>query len=476
MNRRLGLVSLACLLAASTFLGSNMWSTAEANTGDELKEQIEQSQRDQEKKLEEAEQTEQELAEVEEEIVGLQDEIRELDEKTQKTNEDIRVKQDEIDETNENIEDLREEIEILQERIKERDELLKDRVNSMYKNGGTVNYLEVLLGAQNFGDLIERVNALSTISRQDRNILEQHIADKEALENAKVELETQLENLETQMNELEDLRADLEAQTAEKDRLVDSLEEKGASLKDAIVSLEEEQSILAAQEAAAKEELEEWEEEQRRLEEERKRKEEEERQRQKEEEERKKKEEEEAAAAAQSSNSGSSNSESSNSGSSNTGSSSSSGSSSSPDRSASASAPSDSGGTLGLPATGRVTSEYGPRWGRVHHGIDIGQGGRSNVPIVAAESGTVIRAEYMNGYGNTVMITHNVNGKTITTLYAHMDSISVSQGQRVSRGQNLGIMGNTGASQGPHLHFEVHEGGWNGAKSNSVDPRKYVNF
>ncbi len=447
MNRRLVFLSLAFILAFSTFISGNSSFVVEANTGDKLKEEIEENRKAQEKKREEAEQTEAELDQLEEEIEEVQVEIRELDERTQQTNQEIRDKQAEIDETNEKIDELREEIEVLEERIAERDELLKDRVNSMYKNGGAVNYLEVVLGAQSFGDLIERVNALSTISRQDRNILEQHIEDKEALENAKIEIEEQLENLENQMIELENLRAELEVQTEEKSGLVNKLEEKGFNLHDEVLSLEEEQSILADQEAAAKQELENWEEEQRKK---------------KEEEERKKKEEERKKQEESSNNStsrGDSSSSSNSSGS-------------------SAAAPSDTGGTLMVPATGRVTSEYGyrPTFGRQHHGIDIGQGGRSNVPVVSAESGQVSYAGVMSGYGNTVMVTHNVNGQTITTLYAHLDSIGVSQGQSVSRGEQVGIMGNTGVSTGPHLHFEVHEGGWNAAKSNSVDPRNYVNF
>ncbi|NAP01412.1 peptidoglycan DD-metalloendopeptidase family protein, partial [Halomonas sp. MG34] len=66
-----------------------------------------------------------------------------------------------------------------------------------------------------------------------------------------------------------------------------------------------------------------------------------------------------------------------------------------------------------------------------------------------------------------------LNGKTYTTLYAHLRSISVSAGQTVSQGQNIGQTGNSGGSTGPHLHFEVHEGGWNAAKSNSVNPMKF---
>ncbi|WP_319003490.1 murein hydrolase activator EnvC family protein [Bacillus shivajii] len=434
MNRRLFIVSLALLVAFSTLLGTNQLLSVEANTGQDLEDKIDNYQQQQSDKEREARETEEELQKVEEEIQEVNAEIRQLDEDTARTNANIRDKQAEIDATNERIEDLRERIIELQERIAERDELLKDRVRSMYQNGGSINYIEVILGAQSFGDLIERVSALNMIAQQDQNILEQHVADMEELEKAKQLLEDELASLEAQMAELESLREKLEQQRDEKERLMNTLEQKESSLADKIIGLEEEQEILAAQEAAAKQELAEWEEEQRRIEEERKRQ----------EEERKRQEQN------NNQNNNSTNDNSVN------------------------STPNNSG-TLMRPATGRITSGYGPRWGRVHHGIDIGLGGRSNVEVVAAEAGIVVRSYYSASYGNTVLIRHNVNGQTITTLYAHLENRAVSDGERVSRGQFLGYMGNTGRSTGPHLHFEVHEGNWNAAKSNSVNPMNYIN-
>jgi murein DD-endopeptidase MepM/ murein hydrolase activator NlpD len=72
-------------------------------------------------------------------------------------------------------------------------------------------------------------------------------------------------------------------------------------------------------------------------------------------------------------------------------------------------------------------------------------------------------------------MSHQINGQTFTTLYAHMRSTpKVSSGQTVSEGQLLGYMGSTGDSTGKHLHFEIHEGSWNPSRSNSVNPRKYL--
>ena len=115
------------------------------------------------------------------------------------------------------------------------------------------------------------------------------------------------------------------------------------------------------------------------------------------------------------------------------------------------------------PLSNQVTSEYGPRWGRIHQGIDIG--GALGAPIVSAESGRVDFAGWIGGYGNTVIVDH---GGGMSTLYGHMQGLATSTGQTVSIGQVLGYVGNSGFSQGPHLHFEVRV---NGAK---VNPRNYL--
>lgn len=116
------------------------------------------------------------------------------------------------------------------------------------------------------------------------------------------------------------------------------------------------------------------------------------------------------------------------------------------------------------PIGGVVTSEYGPRWGSFHPGIDIA--GPNGGPIVAAKSGVVIYAAFNDGgYGNYVIIDH---GDGFVTAYAHQSRLAVKEGQSVSQGQVVGYEGSTGFSTGPHLHFEVRSGG------SARDPRDYV--
>ena len=118
------------------------------------------------------------------------------------------------------------------------------------------------------------------------------------------------------------------------------------------------------------------------------------------------------------------------------------------------SAPAVGGGGWVRPVSGPVTSGFGPRWGRLHAGMDFGA--PTGTPIFAARSGVVSYAGTMSGYGNIVLIDH---GGGITTAYAHQSRIMVSPGQSVSAGQQIGAVGSTGNSTGPHLHFEVRVNG-----------------
>lgn len=131
------------------------------------------------------------------------------------------------------------------------------------------------------------------------------------------------------------------------------------------------------------------------------------------------------------------------------------------------------GGAFTWPAPGvsRITSPFGTRLhpilkvNKLHTGIDIGCG--SNTTIVAANSGTVIKAAWNNSYGNMIMIDH---GGGIVTLYAHLNSFLISNGDVVAKGQAIAKSGSTGMSTGPHLHFEVRVNG------NYVDPTQYVTY
>lgn len=125
-------------------------------------------------------------------------------------------------------------------------------------------------------------------------------------------------------------------------------------------------------------------------------------------------------------------------------------------------------GALLWPTEGPVTSGYGYRthpiygYKRFHAGIDIGA--PTGQRIVAVATGTVVSAGAMGTYGNLVVIDH---GNGLATAYAHQSRIAVRSGQRVARGTVIGYVGSTGASTGPHLHFETRVNG------DPVDPMRY---
>ena len=117
-----------------------------------------------------------------------------------------------------------------------------------------------------------------------------------------------------------------------------------------------------------------------------------------------------------------------------------------------------------IPYTRNITSPYGPRWGTFHWGIDISSGGIYGKDIVASDGGVVSFVQYSDyGYGNHLQVDH---GDGIATLYAHCSAIYVTPGQRVSKGQPIAAVGNSGDSTGAHCHFEVRE---NGSKVNPLD-------
>jgi murein DD-endopeptidase MepM/ murein hydrolase activator NlpD len=115
---------------------------------------------------------------------------------------------------------------------------------------------------------------------------------------------------------------------------------------------------------------------------------------------------------------------------------------------------------------GKLSSGYKWRWGRQHHGVDLGL--RTGDPIYAAWEGVVRYAQWnKSGYGNCVVVRHK-NG--LETLYAHLSKISVSPNQYINSGDLIGLGGSTGRSTGPHLHFEIRY------KDFSINPELIIDY
>lgn len=119
--------------------------------------------------------------------------------------------------------------------------------------------------------------------------------------------------------------------------------------------------------------------------------------------------------------------------------------------------------SLGWPINGVITSDFGWRKSGYHHGLDIAK--ETGSPIKAAADGVVIFSGTKSVYGKTVIIRHS-DGKE--TLYAHAQSLLVTKNQKVRKGQIIALVGTTGRTTGPHVHFEVKKNG------KTVDPLKYL--
>jgi len=375
--------------------------------------------------------------------------IKELDSEIIKTDKNIDAVLGEISRTTTEIEKLQASIKVLVKKIAERDELIKERLRAVQQSGGSVNYLDVLLGASSFADFIDRFSAVNTLMDADRKILQEQADDKQSLETQQAQVEDKLAQQENSRDKLVQLKANLDGQKASKGKLVDQLEAEQNKLRaeqkdleharhEAMeVSKEIENKIVREQarliEIARQAEIAQ------------KKKEAAERARQ------------EAARKKSSANKGSS---------------------AKAPSAPSVSPPSVSSGTWTRPASGRFSSTFGGRnigaGAEFHYGSDIANS--IGTPIVAAANGVVSYAAPMGTYGNVIMITHSIDGQIFTTVYAHLNGFNVRSGQSVSKGQLIGQMGNTGRSTGPHLHFEIHVGPWNGARSNAVNPIRYVSF
>ena len=268
--------------------------------------------------------------------------------------------------------------------------------------------------------MLTRMEDVSAVMENDKKIVADYKAAKKKLEDAKAALEQDKQDQEEYKASLESKYADLKGQRTKVQKLTDQLESNQAQKEKEAIALEDEMGAISA----------EIEEMSRREAEEAKRKEEEAR-----------KQAEAAAAAKKSSNS-------------NSGSSGSSGSSTKTKSRVSTSglvwpAPS---GSAGSGYGWRIHPISGTR--KFHKGTDIPA--PSGSPVLAAASGTVVQSYFSSSYGNYIVVSH---GGGLMTAYAHMSSRGVSVGANVSAGQQIGKVGSTGNSTGPHLHFEVYVNG-----------------
>lgn len=344
---------------------------------------------------------------------------RVLDEEAEVAVADYEEKQAKLDETMARIEENESKLLATEEDYIAKHDKLEKRVRDIYING-QISYLDVMFGAQDFGDFLTRMDLLKRVMIQDSELVNQVLAYRNEIQAIGRQLEQdRLVQVEQAIIAADAKDVQLE-KVAEQQALIDMME------NDKDVYEKQYAEMIAASEHVAQ-----------LIEESKYRAAAEEARRQQEEAER------QARAAYQAQQQATAGSY-----------------ESSDDGDYQAYVPATNSGVMIWPITGPITSEFGwrnhPVFGgqRFHSGIDIG--GDYGMPIHAAQGGIVSHAGWIDGYGNTVMIEH---GGGIVTLYGHNESLAVSVGQHVNQGDVIAYCGSTGNSTGPHCHFEVRSGG-----------------
>ncbi|MEH7119397.1 peptidoglycan DD-metalloendopeptidase family protein [Neobacillus vireti] len=362
----------------------------------------------------------------------VQNEITRLDKAIADSTQKINETTAKLESTKAEILKLQGEMEVIKDRIEKRNILLKDRARSYQETGGMVNYIDVLMGATSFSDFVDRANAVVTIMQADQAILKEHEADKQELETKQEQVKANLESIQKMVADLQTLKQQLNVQKAEKDKALASLKDQETEVHEGLMDLQEQDELLAAQQAAIQKAIKLEQEAQARA---------------------------AAQAAAEAAAAAKRKAVTSSKGTVSSGSSS---------VASSGATPGVSSGYWTQPAVGRLSSGFGGREDGNHFGVDIAN--HTAVPIVAAADGVVIRSYLSSSYGNCIFISHSINGQVYTTVYAHMSSRLVGGGAVVKKGQQIGVMGNTGSSEGQHLHFELHKGPWTQDKRFAINP------
>lgn len=449
------LVMCLCVALVQAAVGASAATFEEKiQQSQERKEELEQLLQEAEDRKENYEKHKQEMQATMEQLQREMDDIiayiEQLDMELMEVTEHLESLETQIAEKEENLEEVQLQLDAAIVAEEEQYETMKKRIRYLYENGNE-SLWDILVSSEGLSDLLNRVEYRSRIAAYDNSLLERYELSKELTATNKAYLEAALEDLYQLKEEAEFERDAYLALSAEKGEQIElylaqyqiseeMLEQYGEQIANEEMTIEE---IYQAEEerAAQEDKIRKEEEERIRQEEERRRKEEEERKRKEEEarkllEEQMKQERLNAAVGIEL--------------------------------------------TLEtsidkmiwpLPGDGRVYSKFGPRKAPTagastyHKGVDIG--GEYGAQIVAALAGTVSRVAYTWDGGNHVIIDH---GNGLQTKYLHCSKTLVKTGDFVMQGEVIALVGSTGVSTGPHLHFGVIVNGTH------VDPEKYISY
>lgn len=388
-----------------------MSTTSEASSASEAKKEAEaakekadEAKEKSEELAEQKEQAETEKKSISSQLDTLLSEMTELEGKISAKEEEISLKEEEL----------------IQARVDENDqyESMKKRIKYMYENGNA-QFVEIIFEAKDLSDFLNKTEYISSISDYDRDMLKKFQEIVKSVEEQEAVLQKEQDEMEGLQDELIAKQGTLETLLASKTEEIDGLKQEISANAEKVKQLEA--AAKAAAEAA-----------------------------------RKKAEAEAAAKEAAAREAAAKTAAAQN---------------TSADPAGAGAAVVSGNGTFTHPCPGyrRISSTFGYRTAPLkgastnHKGVDFAAA--SGTPIYAAAGGTVTSARYSGNAGNMIVINH---GNGLQTYYMHCSKIYVSAGTKVTKGQNIGAVGTTGNSTGPHLHFQVMSGG------RAVNPMNYL--
>ena len=368
-----------------------------AATTTELNNEKEQNQQEIEEKNQQKEEIQAKKSATVEEIEQITSQIQDYENQINELDTKIQDLSNQIQESEEKLNKA-------QEDYTKQEELLEARLVANYEAGET-SFLDVLLSSDSITDLISNYYLVTEIATNDAELLDKIQKEKEEIEAMKTSLETSKKELDTSKAEKQSVSTQLQSSKAEKDQYVTKLTADEQAIQSQIDELNEANKSIDAEikqkEAEMKRKLEEY----------------------------KKQQQQNNSSSSSGSNGGTS-----------TG----------------GGAVSSSGFIYPVPsAYSRITTGINYSSGQYHGAVDFGSAGINGQPVYAVADGIVYTAKALTtSYGNYVIIMHD-NGLYTLSAHGQAGSIRVSEGQRVTQGQQIMNIGSTGNSSGPHLHFEV---------------------
>lgn len=432
---------IALALTFGLFSGVSSSKTMETSASEisDAKAKVEEYQSQQDEYDKQIEETEDDIAKEEENQKAIQNQMDTVQKTIESLDEYISELQGNIDDLNNQINETQKLVDTKKAEIDSGISDFKKRLRAMYIAGND-SYTSIILGAEDFYDVLMKVELVKRVADHDNKTIDNLIVLKNEYEAAE-------KKLETQKTEVESEKAKYDEQKAEKTKQREKLKKLYAKSAEAQKALEEDKAVYEKKKSEIAEEQEAAEAQWKKLVEEAKKRAAEE------------KAAREAAARAAAANN---------------------------DTPSGNTATTQGGSSTvtgdfiwPVPGFYNITYGVGWRWGAYHAGIDIASSGIRGAQIVASDAGTVVQAENScthdygksgscgcgGGYGRYCIVDH---GNGYMTLYGHMENCIVSVGDKVNQGQTLGYVGSTGFSTGAHCHFEVR---LNGAAQN---PENYV--